>query len=208
MRRARDSHSGRSYQAVTLNAARDKPLTIELRLNEAHPAMAVPGSLLLRHVTGKAMERDFSVKLEDRSQLAEVYDVIYNRATRVGLLTAMQEELPSGPIRFEDGRGIPGREKQEYATPYDVFLALSRQQHSDPDYYMGRAQLMAESGNDAVGPQNNQHALWAIDQDEERFYWENPPEGATQAARSEPGTLFNLEGYLRDVAGRREGEVA
>ena len=171
------NHYGRGYQSVTLNASRSKPLTIELRLNDAHPAMALPGAMILRILAANSVERGDSVKIAgDRNRIMDdVYSAIYNRAEHVGLMAAMREELPSGPICFEEGRGIPGVTKTEFATPFDVLKAVVGAHKATTPLYRYRADSLVQTGLDACSPENNPNALWNTDAPKGEFEWEVGP---------------------------------
>jgi len=63
---------GREYTYVTLNRHRDpkKPLTVEVRLNEAHPTLAYTFSIVLNRIVRRCFERGFwSPKLRDRHRV-------------------------------------------------------------------------------------------------------------------------------------------
>lgn len=175
----------RSYNSVTFNpSAGAKPLTIELRANDAHPAMALNGLLLLRRLTGRAIEEGWSPRLENHHQtLRRCYAKIYSRAADVGLLTAMQEPIEGG-ITFEDDRGLPGDDDRgtsyvnddgSYDSMWDVLRRIMVQFPQTPGTWRKRAHVLVRSGDDTVGPQNNQDALWHFDADDDAFEWDTPP---------------------------------
>lgn len=168
----------RSYESVTFNPAQTsgKPLTVELRANDAHPAMALNGLLLIRRLTGRAIEAGWSPKLENhRSTLEACYEKIYHRATDVGLLTAMKEEIDGG-ITFQEGRGLPGIDKREFDTMWEVMRAIMVDNPQTPGTWRKRSHILVRSGEDEYGPQNNPDALWNIDADRGEFEWDHGPE--------------------------------
>lgn len=167
----------RSYESVTFNPAQgDKPLTIELRANDAHPAMALNGLLLIRRMTGRAVEAGWSPKLENhRETLEACYEKIYHRATDVGLLTAMQEEIDGG-ITFREGRGLPGVDNREFDTMWEVLRAIMVAYPQTPGTWRKRSHILVRSGKDEYGPQNNPDALWNFDADRGDFSWDHGPE--------------------------------
>lgn len=168
----------RSYNSVTFNPAQTsgKPVTIELRANDAHPAMALNGLLLIRRLTGRAIEAGWSPKLENhRDTLTRCYAKIYERATEVGLLTAMKEEIDGG-ITFQEGRGLPGIDKREFDTMWEVLRAIMVAFPQTPGTWRKRAHILVREGHDEWGPQNNPDAMWNIDADRGEFSWDHGPE--------------------------------
>lgn len=168
----------REYSAVTFNPADDgtgKPLTIELRANDAHPAMALHGLLQVRRVTARAIEAGWSPKLENhRATLSACYDKIYHRATEVGLLTAMQEPIDGG-ITFKEDRGIPGIDTREFDTMFEVLKAIQRVFRVRREWRY-RPQQLVSAGRDDYSPHRNPDALWHIDAPRAEFEWAHGPE--------------------------------
>lgn len=165
-------------EAVTMNGARrnGKPMTIELRANDAHPAMALPALLQLRRITGLCIERGWSIKLEDHHDtLRKCYEKIYERAPEVGLLTAMQEPIEGG-ITFLEGRGLPEIERRSFDTMYEVLQALDNAHTRSAGTYRDRAQKLVAAGCDEFGPHNNPNALWHTDVDRGAFAWDHGPD--------------------------------
>ncbi|UTF55960.1 hypothetical protein [Natronosalvus rutilus] len=167
----------RSYNSVTFNpAAGNKPVTIELRANDAHPAMALNGLLLIRRLTGRAIEGGWSPKLENhRATLEACYETIYRRAADVGLLTAMKEQIPGG-ITFQEDRGLPGIDKREFDTMWEVLRAIMVAFPQTPGTWRKRSHILVRSGRDEYGPQNNPDALWNFDAPRGEFEWDHGPE--------------------------------
>lgn len=170
------SRYSRSYESVTFNPEQgNKPLTIELRANDAHPAMALNGLLLIRRLTGRAIEAGWSPKLENhRATLQACYEKIYHRATEVGLLTAMQEPIDGG-ITFQEGRGLPGIDQREFESMWDVLRAIMIAYPQTPATWRKRAHILVREGRDDWGPQNNPDALWNMDADRGDFSWDRGP---------------------------------
>jgi len=174
----------REYSSVTFNPAQGsgKPLTIELRANDAHPAMALNGLLTIRRVTGRAIEGGWSPKLENhRRTLERVYEKIYRRATDVGLITAMKEPIEGG-ITFQEGRGIPGVDQREFETAWEVLRAIQVAYPQTPNTWRCRAYNLVRTGRDEYSPANNTEALWNIDADQGEFSWQHGPDDHTSAA--------------------------
>ncbi|QBI90049.1 uncharacterized protein ChaoS9_220 [Halobacterium phage ChaoS9] len=175
----------REYSSVTFNPAQTsgKPLTIELRANDAHPAMALNGLLTLRRLTGCAIEAGWSPKLENHRQtLQYCYDRIYHRATDVGLITAMKQQIPGG-ITFQEGRGIPGVEQREFDTMWEVLRAIQIAYPQTPNTWRCRAYNLVRAGRDEFSPANNVDALWNIDAEQGEFRWDHGPRDHTSAAQ-------------------------
>ena len=167
----------RSYDAVTFNSADgSKPVTVEIRANEAHPAMALNGLLLLRRVAGRAVEGGWSPKLENhRSTLRAVYGKVYDRAREVGLMTAMQEPIEGG-ITFQEDRGIPGVDQRHFETPFAVLRAIQRAYPQTPASWRARTEALVAAGEDGYAPKDNPDALWETDAPRGEFSWQNGPE--------------------------------
>lgn len=178
----RPTRYNREFSSVTFNPARgNKPLTIELRANDAHPAIALVGLLQLRRLTGRAIEAGWSPKFENhRATLAACYQTIYQRASEVGLITAMQEPIDGG-ITFAEGRGLPGIDQREFDTMWDVLRAIQIAYPQTPNTWRCRAYNLVRAGRDEFGPQNNPEALWNIDADAGEFRWEHGPDDDTSA---------------------------
>jgi len=181
----------RSYDSVTLSPRQEsKPLTVELRLNEAHPAFALVGLTFLRRTMTKAMRGNWSPKLagDRRHKLNELYSVIYNASSHGGLVEAMKSV---GPFQFVEGRGIPGSKVLEYDTAWDVLLKIFAVNGIDKGAYDDRVKKLVQAAGDGteveidviqecfssatiamadggsttlsgseLGPQNNARAIW------------------------------------------------
>lgn len=167
----------RSYDAVTFNSADgEKPVTVELRANDAHPAMALNGLLLLRRVAGRAVEGGWSPKLENHTATLEaVYEKVYDRARDVGLMTAMQEPIEGG-ITFQAGRGIPGVDQHHFETAFEVLRAIQQAYPQTPGSWRARTEALVAAGEDAYSPANNADALWYTDAPVGEFAWEHGPD--------------------------------
>jgi len=196
--------ASRSYDAVTLNpaSAAGKPVTIELRLNENHPSFALVGLTYLRRTITKAVRDGASPKLAgDRGRtLNELYAAVYNASEYDGGLVEALKDV--GPIRFEEGRGIPGSDVEEYDSAWDVLTKVLAVNGVDRGAYddhvkklvqaaggelpgtpvvrgSGSAERIVADGGEAraapeYGPQNNTRAMWMTLDDD--FSWEVGPE--------------------------------
>lgn len=167
----RPSSFNRSYKSVTLSPRRhSKPMTVELRANDAHPVMALLGALALRRVTGRMVEREVSPKFENSQRTKEdMYEKIYERATSVGLLTAMQEPLE---LTFEEGRGIPSVDRRRFDSMFDLLRAIQMAYPYAPSW-RSRGYKLVGAGDDDHSPMNNPNALWAIDAAKGEFDWDS-----------------------------------
>lgn len=165
----------RRYDAVTLNPSRgDKPVTVELRMNDAHPTMALTGALLLRRVVGRCVEAGWSPKFENHNaSVQSIYDKIYERAADVGLMEAMQEPLE---LTFQDERGIPGVDQRSFANPFNILKAIMRAYPQTPHSWSYRAARLVTQGRDDYSPHLNPNAIWNVDVDRGEFSWENGPD--------------------------------
>jgi len=196
----------RSYDAVTFNSADgEKPVTVELRANDAHPAMALNGLLLLRRVAGRAVEGGWSPKLEDHTATLEaVYEKVYDRARDVGLMTAMQEPIEGG-ITFQAGRGIPGVDRRTFDTAFEVLRAIQRAYPQTPGSWRARTEALVAAGEDAYSPANNADALWYTDAPVGEFAWDNGPD-VGEEPDVEPVAPTATD--VRDLAHVGEGRAA
>lgn len=181
----------REYASVTFNPAQTsgKPLTIELRANDAHPAMACNGLLLIRRLTARAIEEGWSPKLENhRETLRACYEKIYERATEVGLIRAMKEPIEGG-IVFQEGRGMPDTDQREFDTMWEVLRSIQIAYPQTPGTWRKRACKLVRAGSDACSPHRNTDALWNIDADGDDFEWEHGPEEAPDGADRKTDTV-------------------
>lgn len=180
LRGSRPPGARSNYPSIRANRAvnsENKPFTIENRMNDAHPGVALTGLLAMRRIAGQAIERGESIKLENRNAvLSDLYRAIYVDAARDGLMTAMKRPLPSGTIRFEAGRGIPRVDALEFETPFDVLKAVLRPFSVVAGTFGYRVKRLVLTGDDANSPANNADALWNLDAEYGTFAWENGPE--------------------------------
>lgn len=160
----------RRYDAVTMNGAEysGKPLTIELRMNEAHPFQACTGLLFLRRVAGRCVEGGWSPKLAgDRSELiADIYEAAYESTDPIEALRDV------GPIEFEEGRGIPGA-GDEFDNALQVLRAILTSMGTDSGNYKDRLKAFTVAridGEHELGPESiSRVEIWKMDQDTE--FW-------------------------------------
>ena len=181
----------REYKSITLNPRlNDKPMTIELRLSDSHPAFALTGSYFLRKIAKRCFERDASVKIDRQASdtsdvLKTLYDRIYDLPDRKNMIDVLQEDLK---IVFE--REIPGL-KQEYESPWAVLLAIIKdlKPRWDAERADSRAcELIKFAGRltetrradpftvpiaKIPNPARNRYAIWHIH--EETFTWDCGP---------------------------------
>lgn len=150
------SYIGHPYDAVAWNKKIvEKPLTIEMRLNETHPAIAYELAILLNRIIRKCYERGFvSPKMRERSR---VIDDIVRHTTRSierneNLYTIL--EMVEN-IRFVRGREIPLLNR-EYPNYLELFKDILRN-YGHPYPPMARVcRLFLHEGE----PWRNPHALW------------------------------------------------
>jgi len=197
-------NNDRTYDSVTLSPREgSKPITIELRLNEAHPSFALVGLTFLRRTMTKAMRGGWSPKLagDRRGQLNELYRAVYRGGD---VIESMQE---AGPFEFKEGRGIPGSDQLEFDSAWDVLMKVMAVNGIDRGAYddhvkkliqkagsgdevrvhQSEAPAGAVTGNamaadggelvytgSAIGPQNNGRALWHTCDDD--FSWDVGPD--------------------------------
>jgi len=164
---------GREYNYVTLNRHRgvEKPLTIEVRLVEAHPAFSYTAAILLNRIVRKCFERGFlSPKLHDRVRvLRETLDRLYADmyAGRMKPAYAYLEE--TADLRFV--REIPGLARS-YGDALELFddLLLEYLPRYPPLARVGR--LLLNRGD----PRENPSSIWDIWVPMGEFRWERGPE--------------------------------
>ena len=155
----------RSYNAVTMNGAdySGKPLTIELRMNEAHPGQAIVGLLFLRRMAGRCVDKGWSPKLAgDRSStLADIYSAAYSADDPIEALRN------TGPIRFQEGRGIPDV-GEEFDNALEVFRGILSSMGTDSGNYKDRIKALTLAridGEHEMGPEELGDELWKVDED-------------------------------------------
>lgn len=204
VRRNLNGRASRSYKAVTFNPPLgDKPLTLELRGNDAHPAMALAGLLVLRRVVAHCIEQDCSPKLVNhRETHRELFTTVYDDAADMGLMRAMKVPFDS-PIRFESDRGIPKVGEGPFDSPFDLLMAILREYYAEPGTWRARAHMLVKAGRDEWGPQaNTEWALWHIDAPRGDFEWDNGPQvGPDPVGVDEPLTALHWigEGKAEDM---------
>lgn len=173
----------RQYESVTLNSnSADKPVTIELRLNEAHPTFACFGMWFMRRTIKRCLEEGWSVKLNERvgASKEDLYDKIYNVSRTDSLISRMQEPMQ---IVFEEGRGIPGTDRVEFESMWDVLMTILNQQTPRRGTWGRRVlELVRQAGRFAElssrqqglqrmpGPERQNGAMWRVF--DEEFEWD------------------------------------
>jgi hypothetical protein len=178
------SYLDHPYVAVAPNRkTREKPLTLELRLNEAHPCIAYVTIILLNRIIRKCYERGYvSPKLALASpQRMDLYNalsdaVVKSRTENRSLYEVLEEKVEAwvrehGKIAFEPGREIPLL-KREYDSYYKLFRDIMYYYlhfMSPPEYRVYL--LFRERGN----PRRNWRRLWYVmHAPKGEFYWEEP----------------------------------
>lgn len=150
-RKLEDPPTRDNSKSVVMNppGAGGKPLTIELRINENHPAFALPGLTFLRRTMTKAMRGGWSPKIagDRRSVLNDVYHSLYRAGSGGGLVEAMKS---AGPIEFEEGRGIPGSDKLEYDSAWDVLLKIMAVNGVDRGAYDDHVKKLIQAAGDGT----------------------------------------------------------
>jgi hypothetical protein len=175
---------GHPYDAVALNRkTRDKPLTLEIRLNESHPCITYVTITLLNRIIRKCFQRRYtSPKLAmDRWTRGDFYEKIRDavgesamqeRDLYETLESAVQEWVREhGPIQFEEGREIPGL-KRYYDSYFKIFrdITYTHLHFMNPVEYRVY-QLFYHRGN----PRRNWRQVWRLlHTPKGEFYWEDP----------------------------------
>lgn len=167
------SPGGRFQSVVFSPRAGDKPVTIELRMNDAHPGVGLTGALYVRRVAGRAIEGGYSPKLAERSMLEQAYNTVYDDAMDMGLMEAMAQ-----PARYEflENRGIPGIDSLEFDSMLEVLKAILNAYPQTPHSWSYRVQRLVAQGDDAYSPAQNNDALWNLDAPIDQFEWDNGPD--------------------------------
>lgn len=176
---------GHPYLAVALDRKTEAHiLTIELRLNENHPAISYVAILILNRIIRRVYERGYiSPKLAlDPYRRGQLYRELEEAVARSALDdTDLYEELEAtvrrfvdryGPIRFEPGREIP-RVKSEFRSYFEIFHSIIHYYtdwRSPVEYRVYK--LYAARGN----PRRNWKELWHLmHKPAKEFCWREPP---------------------------------
>jgi len=164
------SYTGHPYESVALNKKTwEKPLTLELRLNETHPAIAYELAIILNRIIRKCFERGFvSPKMRDRLDTISKIEAAVRDSIEYGQnLYSTLEQV--GPIRFIKGREIPGLddEYENYLKLFDDILI----NYGHPYPPMARVcRLFLHRGE----PWKNPHAVWNTFAPFGEFRWDQP----------------------------------
>lgn len=150
-----------------------KPLTIEVRLNETHPAIGCTALEILSRIVKGCFDRRDSVKVEDRSVIENIQkDVVglYPDSPKKSPYTALKT---SGRVVFESGRTIPllPDDVLVYNSAWDVFKAVMEkiiEQEPVSSFTRRVTELWIREGI----PNNNERVCWKIL--EREFSWINP----------------------------------
>lgn len=160
---------GRVIGEPPLTTPSRKPLTLELRLNETHPAISYELGILLNRIIRNCFDRGFiSPKLKQRTR-GRVFAEIEERTKRsINMKTNFYDELHMvQDIEFQRGREIPLLQ-----TKYDTYLALfddilKKYGHSYPP--MARVcRLFLNRGE----PWKNPNAVWKTFYPLKEFKWD------------------------------------
>ncbi len=151
--------ASRSYKSVTFNGSRhgSKPLTIELRLNDAHSNIAMVGLTMMKKLVVEAIERGWSVKSEGNA-LNRTYEAAYPDHT-YGIFSDMQE---TGEISFLENRGIPRLEGQSFDSAFEALQAIIESFNPKEDGWRDRVSSWVHSGQSSKSPVDNQQELWTV----------------------------------------------
>lgn len=183
MASALQSFHSRDWDSVIWNNENhSKPLTLELRMVDSHPAFALTGAKVLRRVVRQALDRGWSVKLDQEAgaTVEQMYEKIYNIPAGKTLISRMQEDLP---IVFE--RPIPGLGK-EFDSMWDLLTSIMglfpyKKGVSGHVYdlirHAGEVEeeaLVTDGGAGMPSPHNNPTAIWHTT-DEDFAGWETGP---------------------------------
>ncbi|MBA7663266.1 hypothetical protein ES703_71305 [subsurface metagenome] len=161
--------AGRVHGEPPITEPSRKPLTLELRLNETHPAISYELGILLNRIIRKCFDRGFiSPKLNRRTR-ANTFDEIEGRTKRsVNMQNNLYDELHMvQDIEFQRGREIPLLQ-----TKYDTYLdlfddILKKYGHSYPP--MARVcRLFLARGE----PWKNPNAIWKTFYPLKEFKWD------------------------------------
>ena len=162
------TYSGHPYDAVAWNKkVEEKPLTIELRLNETHPAIAYELAILLNRIIRKCFERGFvSPKMADRVHVIEEIERHAERSIE------RQENLYTILEMIQNINFLPGREIPTLARGYRNYLELFKdilRNYGHPYPPMGRiCRLFLHEGE----PWRNPHAVWRTFVPYGEFRWD------------------------------------
>jgi hypothetical protein len=180
----RPDYYGHPYGAIALNRkTEDKPLTIELRLNETHPAISYFIIIIINRIVRKVFDRGYSsVRLDmGQNERTAFYSTIREAISKSGrcqtdIYTALEEAFENyvqnhGPVRFEQGREIPGC-RREYNSYFRLFKDIL---HANSNWLNPVEEriyrLFAMKGN----PAKNCSMLWRIFRiPKGEFCWEEP----------------------------------
>lgn len=189
------TRTSRGYQAVTMNPEErsgNKPLTLELRLSDSHPAFALTGCYFLRKITKRCYERDWSVKIDKQASetgdvIKTLYERIYHLDDGENLISTLKKPLY---VEFEDDRAVPKMDKS-YACPYDLLediiidllpqreradrRACNLIRHAGDLVESRREDPFITNVSEIPNPARNRRAIWHMDKPSDEFYWDCGP---------------------------------
>jgi len=172
------------YDAVALNRRTpDRPLTIEIRVNENHPAIAYVTMLLFNRLVRKMYERKYiapemALDPQARKDLyMSLYNAVeYSATQNKDLYEALEDTYERfmhlyGPVEFEQGYDIPGvpRRVTSYFTFFKKLLYAYLHFMNPVEYRV--YQLYANKGI----PRRNWRKLWQLfEVPAGEFCWDSP----------------------------------
>jgi len=173
MRRYLDiSYTGHPYDSVALNRKiAGKPLTLEIRLNETHPAISFVVGILLNRIIRRCFERGFlSPKMKNRVEVINAVDraITDSIGRGISLYETMEREIDEvGGITFT--RTIPGlkRKYDSWGAFFDELL-IEYMPSYPPKARVCR--LFLHRGE----PWKNPNAVWNTFAPMGEFRWDQP----------------------------------
>lgn len=171
----REDYESHPYHAIALNRkTREKPLTIEIRLAETHPAIAYYVMLIMNRIVREVYKRGYLSPKLDPTIRNSVYMKVENaidRSTeqRIDLYDALEEEFMDFEIRFT--RPIP-RLKSVYYGYFSIFKDILKHYTTMEHDREARVYLLfINKGR----PARNAMRLWDIFAPKGLFEWIDPP---------------------------------
>lgn len=163
-------------QSMEEKQAKKEDVTVEVRVPEAHPAMAATGMRILQRIMNRSIDRGWSPKIvRGRSAISDTIDRVAHYEDVYDVLT----DESYGPIKFatqntsrgETVRGIPilGKRK-EFDTLWEILDAyIDKEYRAALNKYADRCMwLIKQQGV----PAENDRALWEVM--DKNFAWEHP----------------------------------
>lgn len=179
--RGRSRATRNNNRAVTLNPRDgEKPLTIEFRFNDAHPAMALTGATFLRCIVRRCIEHGWSPKLDYEamgySSHSAAMEALYEVVHPTHEEDLIEDMKNSGPVIFQEDRGVPGANGREFDSMWDVIDSILTSCSTDTGTYANRVKRLVKTADAANSPNNNDASLWQADADRGDFEWVSGPD--------------------------------